>query len=198
MKYFIAHLLQGDVAEYHTNLTKILSERYHTTALHKKVQSHLTVKIPFEANSYELAQVENRLELFASKAHAVPLTFERFGRFGFKTVYLDVVKSNLAVELVRSCVSDMNAFPWMQRVTHEGNKLHASVARFMTYKQFRRVWRHVKNEPAYFKTTLGSLALLKKETPHVPWVLHREFEFATLPSPKAYFQEASHFSTAPH
>lgn len=58
MKYFVAHLLSGDAAEYHRAVTGELSERFKNTPL------------------------------------------------------------------------------------HEGNKLHASVARFLTYKKFRRVWLH--------------------------------------------------------
>lgn len=175
MKYFIAHLLTGDVARYHLELTQSLSERFHTTPLYKKVQSHLTVKIPFEANQFELAQVEERLALLAASREAVPLTFEGFGRFGFKTVYLDVTKSQRAVELVREAVNVVNELPWMQRIPHEGNKLHASVARFMTYKKFRRVWRYLKQERPCFESTLDSLALLKKEAPHEPWAVHRMF-----------------------
>lgn len=175
MKYFIAHLLTGDVARYHREITHTLSERFHTTALYKKVQSHLTVKIPFEANPFELAQVEDRLASLAASRDSVPLTFEGFGRFGFKTVYLDVTKSQRAVELVRETVNTMNELPWMQRIPHEGNKLHASVARFMTYKKFRRVWRHLRHERAYFESSLDSFAILKKEAPEHPWVVHRTF-----------------------
>ncbi len=175
MKYFIAHLLTGDVAEYHRSLTQTLSERFHVAPLHKKVQSHLTVKIPFHANPFELAQVEARLEELASTRSAAPLTFEGFGRFGFKTVYLDVTKSQRAVEVVRETVNYINELPWMQRAPLEGNKLHASVARFMTYKKFRRVWRHVREERPRFESSLDSLAILKKESAESPWSLYRSF-----------------------
>lgn len=189
MKYFIAHLLTGDVARYHLELTQALSERFHTAPLHKKVQSHLTVKIPFEANPFELAQVEERLTLLAASREEVPLTFEGFGRFGFKTVYLDVTKSQRAVELVRETVNVVNELPWMQRIPHEGNKLHASVARFMTYKKFRRVWRHLKQEHPRFDSALDSLALLKKEAPSEPWVVHRTFTLGTPVSVEAEERE---------
>lgn len=177
-KYFVAHLLSGEVASYHRTLTRELAERYQVTALHKKVDPHVTIKIPFYANSYEIAQVEEVLHRFSETTEPTPLTFDRFGRFGFKTVYLDVVKSQRAVELVRSCVAELNTLPWMQRIPHEGNKLHASVARFMTYKQFRRVWRHVKTEPAHFKHQFGSIAILKKDASQNMWNVHRTFALA--------------------
>lgn len=175
IKYFVAHLLSGDVAAYHEQLTRTLFEQYHVTPLHNKVRPHLTIKIPFYANAYEINQVEERLEAFAARVTPPSLTFNRFGRFGFKTVYMDVVKSRDATLMVRDCVSELNAIPWMQRIPHEGNKLHASVARFLTYKQFRRVWRHVSAEQAQFKQALDTLAILKKEHARAPWRLHKTF-----------------------
>lgn len=177
MKYFIAHLLKGDAAKYHRALTHELSSAFHTAPLHEKVAPHITVKIPFEANDYEIAQVESRLRDFTRRIPAPHYTLQGFGRFGHKTVYLDVVKSRDAVLMVRDCVRDLNELPWMQQVHHEGNKLHASVARFMTYKQFRRVWRHVKTERPHYKAHLDSLAILKKEAGDKMWHVHREFAF---------------------
>jgi len=179
MKYFVAHLLSGDVAQYHTTLTQELSHRFRATPIHEKVAPHITVKIPFEANEYELLQVEHVLAHFTSTRHAPPMTLEGFGRFGFKTVYLDVVKSHEAVHMVRDCVNELNQLKWMQQVHHEGNKLHASVARFLTYKQFRRIWREVKHERPHFKERLDSLAILKKPHGEKKWHVHRNFNFAT-------------------
>lgn len=175
MKYFVAHLLSGEVAQYHHKLTRELSERFRTVPIHEKVAPHITVKIPFEANDYEIAQVAERLALFTEQHQSEPLLFEGFGRFGFKTAYVDVVKSHRSVQLVRSCVADLNQFSWMQQVHHEGNKLHASVARFMKYKQFRRVWRYLKTEQPHFKERLDSLAILKKEPGQKAWSVHKEF-----------------------
>ena len=89
---------------------------------------------------------------------------------------MNVVKSRGAVLLVRDCISDLNTLSWMQQVTHEGNKLHASVARFMKYRQFRRVWRHLKNEHPHYKERLDSIAILKKQHGQRAWSMHKEFD----------------------
>lgn len=175
MKYFVAHLLKKDAAHYHRYLTRTLAERFRTVPLHTRVDPHLTIKTPFEANGREIAEVEALLASFSTARAPEPFTIEGFGRFGFRTVYLDVVKSRCAVHMIRDCVSRLDGLPWIQKVGHEGNKLHSSVARFMTHKQFRRVWRFVQREHPFFEEMLDSLAILKKETPASAWTLHREF-----------------------
>lgn len=179
-KYFVAHLLSGEAARYHKTLSRELSERFRTSPLHLKVEPHFTVKIPFEANDFEADEAVQTLADFAASHTPERYTISGFGRFGFRTVYLDVEKAHRATALVRECVSALNELPWMQRVPLEGNKLHASVARFMEYRQFRRVWRVVQSERPHFETILDSIAILKKSSGE-PWQVHRTFAF-TQPS----------------
>lgn len=174
-RYFVAYLLKGETRWYHQRLTKTLSERFNTAPLHEKAPPHITVKIPFEASTTELAGVEHILQRFAENYSKQTLTLEHFGRFGHRTVYLDAQHSRASVLLVRECVRELNELPWMQTVAHEGNKLHASVARFLKPRQFRRVWRHLKSEQPYFKEDLDSLAILKKIPGERAWHVHREF-----------------------
>lgn len=196
MKYFVAHLLSGDAAEYHRAVTGELSERFKNTPLHEKVAPHITIKIPFEANAYEVVALEEALARFAASRKPEPVRLEGFGRFGFRTVYLDVVKSHGAVTMVRDCVAELNRFAWMQRVDHEGNKLHASVARFLTYKKFRKVWRHLKDERPSFTGTLDTFTMLKKEEGARIWQVHRTFTLAPHPAPRSAPRYAYGF-TAP-
>ena len=70
-KYFIAHLLRGNAAAYHSRLTRFLSTQFNTVPLHEKVAPHITVKIPFEATATELAGLEHVLQGFADRANAV-------------------------------------------------------------------------------------------------------------------------------
>lgn len=177
-------MLSGDTARYHQRLTQYLTHRFNTTPLHEKVAPHITVKIPFEANATECAGVEHVLQGFVETHYAQPLTVRGFGRFGHRTVYLNAQEQRGAVQLVRDCVTALNALPWMQQVPHEGNTLHASVARFLTRKQFRRIWRHVAREAPHFEATFDSIALLKKVPGERTWQTHRTFRFV---APRTHF-----------
>lgn len=184
-KYFVAHLLKGDAYWYHRCLTQALSERFPIVPVHEKAPPHITVKIPFEATSTELAGVEHLLQHFSEQYSKQTLTLGGFGRFGRRTIYLDAQHSEGSVALVRACVETLNELPWIQTVPHEGNKLHASVARFLKPKQFRRIWRLLKSEHPHFKEELDSLAILKKVPGESGWQMHREFMLSghhTVPS----------------
>jgi 2'-5' RNA ligase len=180
-KYFIAHVLTGDLARYHTKLTRKISHQFRTAPLHEKIAPHITVKIPFEATRTEIAGVEHLLDDFTKREYATPLTVQGFGRFGHRTVYMDAQHTRESVDLVRACIRHINTLRWIQKVPHEGNKLHASVARFLKPHQFRRIWRLLRNEAPSFTTTLDSLSLFTKDTQGL-WYPYRTFTFHNTPS----------------
>ena len=163
MKYFVAHLLSGEARAYHERLTRELAFRYQIFPLHEKVTPHITVKPPFETDEEGIAEVERVLRACAHNERAAPLSIKGFGHFGFRTIYLDTQKNPEAVSLVRSVVRALNEnISWMPRFVHEGNKLHASVARFMDRVQYRRVTRYLAKETPTFKVEFDNLAILRK------------------------------------
>lgn len=173
MKYFIAHLLSGDVYQYHLGLTQELSERYRIAPLHARVDPHITIK-NFEANDYEIGQVESKVAEFVTRFEPMHFTVEGFGKFGHKTIYLDVVKSREATLFARECIYELNAFSWMRPVKHEGEKLHASIARYLRYRQSRKIWRRLKREETpRFRSVLDTVTILQK--PGKRWEVYREF-----------------------
>ncbi|MBX9765409.1 2'-5' RNA ligase family protein [Patescibacteria group bacterium] len=164
MKYFVAHLLSGDVKTYHERLTRDIAYRYGVYPLHERVLPHITVKAPFECDEEGIKEVERVLRSFAHSETSAPYTIKGFGRFGFRTAYLDVYKSPEAVALLRRAIRTVNDnVSWIPRAPLEGNKLHASVARFMTRKQSRRVDRYLRAQHAFFRERLDNFAILKKE-----------------------------------
>jgi 2'-5' RNA ligase len=164
VKYFVAHLLSGEAKAYHERLTRALAARYRIFPLHEKVSPHITVKPPFETDEEGIKEVERVLRACAHSEHAVSLSIKGFGHFGFRTIYLDTQKNPDATALVRRVIRALNEnISWMPKYPHEGNKLHASVARFMDRVQYRRVARYVAKETADFKIPFDNVAILKKE-----------------------------------
>jgi 2'-5' RNA ligase len=165
LKYLVAHLLSGDASAFHRELARDLSLRFHTIPLHERIPAHITIKPPFEADESRIGDVERILRAFALGERAAPLTFRGFGRFGFRTVYLDVYKSPDAVSLVRRAVKTLNDnASWLPQSPLEGNKLHASVARFLSRHQSRHIWRFLKEcSYPHFDSALDNIAILKKD-----------------------------------
>lgn len=161
----VAHLLSGDASAYHKALAEELTFRFRTLPLHERIPAHITIKPPFEADDDRIAEVERVLRAFSAQEHAVPLLFSGFGKFGFRTIYMDVRKSPDAVSLARNALKVLNEnVSWLPLNPREGNKLHASVARFLSHRQSRRIWRFLK-ECTYprFHASLDNIAILKKE-----------------------------------
>mgnify|MGYP000495302817 CR=1 FL=1 len=178
-KYFVAHLLSGEIRQYHLSLTQELATRFNVAPLHKRVDPHITIK-NFEANEFELAQVEHVLARITADTDPIPLTIEGFGKFGYKTFFLDVQKSRDALMFARHCVYELNRLRWISVGRHEGEKLHASVARYLRARQSRRIWRLLKRkETPHFKTRLDSITIFKK--PGTRWEAHRTFHLHTAP-----------------
>lgn len=176
MKYFIAHLLTGDAEAYHAGLTRELSLKYRIIPLHDRIPPHITVKPPFETDEIGIQDVERTLRSFAHHEHSQPLVVNGFGRFGFRTVYMDVYKSTEAVSLVRRLIHTLNTnISWMPTYPLEGNKLHASVARFLNRKQFRRIWRELRLLRPRFESTFDNIVILKKEGRS--WKVHSRIPF---------------------
>lgn len=181
MKYFVAHLLSGDAKAYHSALTRALAEKYRIVPLHERRPPHITIKPPFETDDAGIAEVERALRSFAHHERAVPLVFDGFGRFGFRTIYMDVYKSVDVVSLVRRALDALNTnVPWMVKGPLEGNKLHASVARFLDRRKFRRIWRELRILRPRFEGMFDSIAILKKEGS--AWQLH-----ASIPIPRSEY-----------
>ncbi|MEK9177042.1 MAG: 2'-5' RNA ligase family protein [Patescibacteria group bacterium] len=171
MRYFIAHLLEGKAKMYHEALTRALSDRFALVPLHERVPPHLTVKIPFEADETEIKDMERVLRSFARTRAPAHVTLSDFGHFGFRTIYLDVARSPEATALTREALRVLrDNLPWLPRPPLEGNKLHASVARFLPRQKFRRVWRLLEGMHPRFTTTLDNLAILKREDK--AWTVH--------------------------
>ncbi|OGG43124.1 hypothetical protein A2841_03235 [Candidatus Kaiserbacteria bacterium RIFCSPHIGHO2_01_FULL_48_10] len=171
MKYFIAHLLSGDAKRYHEALTSELARHFHIEPLSRRVPPHLTFKVPFEAESSLLTDVERVIRETVRSRPAPTLFLKGFGHFGYRTIYLNVEKSPEAVALARELVLHLvSHVPWLPKAAHDGKKLHASVARFLERQTFHRLWRLLKNHQPHFMTNLDNVAILKQEDG--VWKLH--------------------------
>ena len=185
MRYFVAHILSGEAKGFHERLTRELSSYFHTVPLHERIPPHITIKPPFETDDAGIQEVERILRAFATGERATPLRIHDFGRFGFRTIYMDILKSKDAVSLVRRAIKTLNTnISWMPAYPLEGNKLHASVARFLTRRQYRHIWRYLKKLHPEFSSSLNNLTILKKE--NGTWSIHARIPLRALDEDSGY------------
>lgn len=111
-----------------------------------------------------IVKVEKALRSFVRLQTAPEYLVRGFGRFGFKTIYLDVVQSPDAVRLIRDCVAHLNrTVPWLPRAPMEGNKPHLSVARHLDRKTSAKIWKELKHTSPECAGRIDSIAVLKYE-----------------------------------
>ncbi len=110
-----------------------------------------------------IVQVEKALRAYVRLQSAPRYRLKGFGRFGFKTIYLDVYRSPEAVAFVRGLVRHLNrAVRWLPRTPQEGNKLHLSVARHLDRKSSARIWSRVKHLDPAFEARMDTVVVLKR------------------------------------
>jgi len=111
MRYLIAHMLEGEAREYHTDLSDRLAERFGLDRVSSRINPHLTLKAPFEAESAE--EIERILVSFAEKERAKPMTLGGFRDFDGKVIYLDVSAPKETHMQIRRLQDKLRAVPWL-------------------------------------------------------------------------------------
>lgn len=163
MRYLIAHLLEGEVGEFHRRITADLARRFGVEPLHEIIPPHITLKAPFDRDDPE--DVAALLKKTAAARDPSPLRYEGFGHFPKDTrvIFLTPVASREAeetIELLRRNLRGIGGLSWE---SHEKKlRLHASVARFLSPRKFRKIMDYLANVPARFSSRLDNVALLGK------------------------------------
>lgn len=160
----MAHLVEGPAKRYRDRVTRELHRRYKITSPKLSLPAHLTLKPPFECGLMGIVEVEKALRSFARAQTAPMYHVKGFGRFGFKTIYLDVVKSPDATKFLRDLVRFVNAeVSWLPRTSVEGNKLHLSVARHLDRKTSAKIWKELSRVTVSGVGRMDTISVLKYE-----------------------------------
>lgn len=161
MRYFIAHLVSDDIRHYHEAVIRDLNA--HRIQLPERhTPPHITIKPPFECDRATIDSILNSIERFVAVRTVPPFMVRGFGKFGFKTIYLNV-ENGEATRFVRDLVQQLNQeFAWLPRRPVEGDKLHLSVARRLDRVASRRAWRAVKDRKPKFISALSSIVILER------------------------------------
>lgn len=163
MRYFVAHLVSGKAKRYQERLVRVLQHTHKTKVPKRHSPPHITMKPPFECGLMGIVQVEKAIRAYARLNTAPHYTLRGFGRFGFKTIYLEVHRSRAAVSFVRGLVRYLNQeVPWLPRARAEGNTLHLSVARHLDRKTSAKIWRAVKDLKPEFSGRMDTIVVLKQ------------------------------------
>lgn len=173
MKYMVCYLLEGEVLEYHTDLTARVAREFQSRPISQRIAPHITLKPPFDTERIE--EVEEAMKEVANTYSAPLITIAGFEQFKQRTIFLGVQPSTEAVECITDLVSRLENISWMPENDREITKtLHATLATHNIQRQYDVVWEYISKEPApYFETTLSNITILYNLDKR--WYTHKRF-----------------------
>ncbi|MEK7134269.1 MAG: 2'-5' RNA ligase family protein [Patescibacteria group bacterium] len=165
MRYFIAHLLRGPIAEYHRMLVYDVATRFDLKISAGYFPSHITIKEPFEATAERIDDLKNMLVAFSRTYHIAPFTIYGFGCFGDRVIFLDVTLSTEASRIsadLQDVVIKNLVLLWGK---YEPLKnFHLTIAKNDVAEKFDDIWGYLmtKHTPT-FNLSFDNIALFRRE-----------------------------------
>ena len=173
MQYLIAHMLSGEAANYHGELSDRVARERKLTPVRTRIEPHLTLKAPFDAE--DVSRIENILEEFSHKELPQPYTLVGFESFDGKVLYMHVDAPKQTHMLVRRLQDQLRNVPWLTfKKTEFPVTLHATVVYPKSREQCKEILKDLQKEKFRFDCQLYSIALLQKSIDK--WELIKEYQ----------------------
>ena len=125
MRYLLAHMLEGEVKDYHVELSDRLAEQFALVPVSSRIDPHLTLKAPFETE--DPSAIEAIVEAFAKKEKSEPFMLSSFHDFNKKVIYMAVDVPKQTYMLIQRLQDRLRSIPWLRFSHHEFPiKLHVT------------------------------------------------------------------------
>ena len=90
--YFAGYLGSAQIEKYYKDITTELARTFDIENLSKRVPAHITLRYPFEIESY--SDIQNKIIQLLPRQKTQHLFIDGFGHFGDETIYLNVKVDN--------------------------------------------------------------------------------------------------------
>lgn len=186
MRYFLGYNIEGEAKWYHTLVTSDLSEKFGIIIHRNPIPAHFTFVPPFDANEDELLQIEFELEKRLEYFKPFPLLIEGFGHFHTTTIFLNTTSTVYGHKCINEIEETLLRLPFLNKVdtTYTKNRvLHASIARFLTEEQFKKIWNYLQHiTPPRFVLLCDAVTLYVRIDEE--WQVYACYPFGNKKNPK--------------
>ncbi|MTJ51774.1 2'-5' RNA ligase family protein [Anabaena sp. UHCC 0253] len=161
-RFFIALLPPQHIQEYANSIKQYFADKYASRSAQKS-PPHITLQPPFEWPDNAVSSLEMSLQEFASQQESVPITFNGFGAFPPRVIYINVVKSQAILTLQLDLTTYLeNNLGIIDQVSKTSPFVpHLTVAfRDLTKQNFRTAWPEFVQRQLHFEYTATHLTLL--------------------------------------
>lgn len=177
----IVYMLRGEPAWQVKRLGDELADVFTLDPASAKIGPHLTLKAPFETNSERnVEELKAVLVKFATGRPAAPVTYDGFGQFDKRVVFVYVKPSAAAAALTTELTKTLRTLPWIKFTRTDGEKhMHATLCYVEKRSQFDEIKKYLAGETVKMDGTIDAISLLVQEKDYrQPWKLLAEYSFA--------------------
>ncbi len=185
MRYMIAYLLRGKPAWRVRQLSDELADVFNLEPISLRIPPHLTLKAPFETGSERsIEELKTVLAHFVKGRAPAPLTYDGFGQFDKRVVFVYIKPSAAAATLIADLTKELRRLPWIRFTRTDNEKhLHATIAYAEKRSQFEDIKKYLSDETVHVEGAIDNISILMQEKDHTsPWKLYAEYSFVTLSS----------------
>ena len=181
MKYSIACLLDGPVAEYQQQLIREIADRFDLRFTQQQaIPPHFTLKYAFETD--DIGTVERILSQFCAAHAQKAVEVGGFGQFPPDVAFLKVQLSPAAQSLFEEFLEELRQIPWMPWSPYDGEDLqfHATLAERCGPK-LPEVMEFLQGREKWFSSWLNNITLFVQTGvagDMTQWSIHKRFPLA--------------------
>ncbi|MDO9552464.1 2'-5' RNA ligase family protein [Rhodonellum sp.] len=162
-KYFVAYVPEGEIQEEATKLKLELYEAFNLKYALKS-PSHVTLKMPFSWNEAKEEKLIQKIKEFFDGIQALPLTFQGFGKFGRRVIFVNVVGnpelSKMQREFSSYCKTALNQ---VEELSDKSFRPHMTLAYKDTKEnRFEEYWDFISQKKFSKEVLVDKIALLRR------------------------------------
>lgn len=176
--YFLGIVIPQPYFDEAVRLKHYFKDQYNSKAALKS-PPHITLHMPFTWNEEKEKQLITQLETFVRSKKPFQLSFNHFGCFKPRVIFLDIKKSNeienLQRELHRFCKLELNLF----NANYKALPFHPHVTvafRDLKKTDFGKAWEEFSEKKFEGEFIVTDFVLLK-HTGKI-WEIHQRFQFS--------------------
>lgn len=172
MRYFVGHLLEGDVEAWHTAITNTLAEKFNTWKIQEICPSHITIFSEFETENIEA--VSKTIDTVLSNARTGKYSISAFDYFDDRVVFAKIDPDTETISLVQRLREQLEKIPDIPKDKYVTWKPHATVAFRLSPKEITAIWNYVTTlEKPNFTAPFDNITVFRFE--NEKWVVEKKF-----------------------
>ena len=171
MLYVIVCLINDEAHDFHEELVRKVCDKFKVKR--QKLQSHFTIKAPFETNQIEV--IDNLTEVFCQKYERASFSMENYGHFNDRVAYMKINASREMKDICSSYLTELKTIPWLEWKRNENKQpiFHCTIVSKLPSGKFSEIWPFLTGLPYKFYCHFDNITIMRWNGDE--WTIHKSF-----------------------